>query len=88
INPLTNKVYVSDLGKDSVLVLNGSNNTLVSTIPVGPTPSVHALNTQTNTIYVSNFSNDSVSDINGTSNKVETNIKVGHNPVGIAVNPR
>jgi YVTN family beta-propeller protein len=88
INPLTNKVYVSDLGKDSVLVLDGSNNTLVSTIPVGLNPSVLAINTQTNTIYVSNFSNDTVSVINGTSNKVETNIKVGNNPVGIAVNPR
>ena len=88
INPHTNKVYISDLGKDSVLVLEGSNNTLVASIPVGSKPSVLAINTQTNTIYVSNFRNDSVSVINGTSNKVESNIKVGHNPVGIAVNPR
>ena len=55
VNPHTNRIYVSDLGKDSVLVLDGNNNTLISTIPVGSKPSVLAINTQTNTIYVSNF---------------------------------
>jgi len=99
VNPITNLVYVANLGSDSVSVIdpfinnNFSNKdserdmgSVVANIPVGDEPEDIDINPNTNTIYVSNAQSDTVSVIDGKTNKVSTNIPV-ENPRGIAVNP-
>jgi YVTN family beta-propeller protein len=86
VNPTTNRIYVTqqDAG---VIVINGSNDSVLTRITVGSTPSAVAVDANTNTIYVANYGSNSVSVINGTNNVVKATIPVGQSPYGIAVNP-
>ncbi len=53
INPVTNKVYVTNLSDSSVTVIDGATNTTV-TVLVGSLPRAVALNPANNRIYVAN----------------------------------
>ena len=59
VNPLTNRIYVTDIGSNSVHVIDGQTNKLISTVSVGVKPVNIAVNIRGNTVYVSNYdSND------------------------------
>lgn len=83
-NPITNKIYIVRAG--TVLVIDGSSNTVTATVNVGTAPYGVAVNSVTNKIYVANTNSNSVSVINGVNNTVEATITVGNMPAGIAVN--
>jgi YVTN family beta-propeller protein len=89
VNPATNMIYVTDKS-NSVSVIDGSTNTVATTIRLGgnDAPIAIAVNPATNMIYVTDKSN-SVSVIDGTKNTVATTIQLGGNdtPIAIAVNP-
>ncbi len=94
LDPITNKLYVTNKGSDSVSVIDYflsddgkfhkvSNSTvLVRNYPLGI-----AINPDKNKIYVTNHYNNSVSVINGATKKVDT-IKVETNPSSIAIDPK
>ncbi|MEX0800923.1 MAG: YncE family protein [Dehalococcoidia bacterium] len=67
INPLTNRVYVSNYHDDTVSVIDGATDAVVSTIPVEDGPIAIAVNTATNRIYVTNTNSSSLSVIDGAS---------------------
>ena len=74
-----------------IVVVDGNNNSVIDTIPVGSYPHEVAVNSVTNKIYVSNFGHllepdTTVSVIDGITNTVVNTIQVGTNPVGVAVN--
>jgi YVTN family beta-propeller protein len=53
VNPVTNRAYVVNLGTaNTVTVLNGVNNSVITTINVGAVPRSVAVNSATNKIYV------------------------------------
>jgi YVTN family beta-propeller protein len=59
VNPATNTVYAvtvscdaANYGSGALAVINGTTNTLVSTVPIGYLPVGVAVNAATNTVYV------------------------------------
>jgi YVTN family beta-propeller protein len=90
MNPNSNRVYIGDDNSSRVLVIDGSTNTLMAAIPVGPHPRGLAVNSATNRIYVDVPDTNSVVVINGDTNTVAATI---HKPVengfssALAINP-
>ena len=89
VNPVTNMIYVDEIGPH-VFIINGSTNSVVSTITYQSNPAFGAgidVNRITNMIYVAASKFGSVIVINGTSNSLASTIHVGTGPVGVSVNP-
>src|SRR4029077_3429882 len=65
INPVTNKIYVTNSG--GITIMDGATNstTLVS---AGSGPRAVAVNSVTNKIYAANFSSNDVTVIDGATN--------------------
>ncbi|HTC92904.1 MAG TPA: Ig-like domain repeat protein [Terriglobales bacterium] len=86
VNPVTNKVYISNATSNNVSVIDGATNT-IATVATGTTPKAIAVNPATNKIYVANNGGGSVTVINGADNTASAPIPVGTNPSAIAINP-
>ncbi len=86
-NPLTNRIYVANIGSNTVSVINSATNGVIATVPVGVNPFGVAVNRSTNRIYVVNAGANTVSVIDGVTNTViGAPIGVGTGPEGVAVN--
>ena len=90
VNPVTNKIYVTDQDSANVAVIDGATNT-ATTITVGDPIGAIAVNPVTNKIYVANRSssdiyNNSVIVIDGDTNSTAS-VEVGDYPIAIKVNP-
>jgi YVTN family beta-propeller protein len=92
VNPLSNKIYVTDIVTNTVTVIDGETNEISAKIPVGKKPTGLAIDIpdkkgENNRLYVANYDSDSVSVIDTVTNEVTNNItSVGDSPVGMAVN--
>jgi YVTN family beta-propeller protein len=87
INPNTNLVYVTTTN-DTMYVINGSTNKVVSRVLVGPSPNDVAVNPTTNAVYVTN-ADGTLSVINGSTYKeLVSNLKIGADPAAISLNPK
>ena len=80
-------IYVANSGGNTISVINGTTNSVGSTIPVGDNPIGVGVNPNSNKIYVANLNSNYVSVINGTTNSVASTIPVGKFPTGVGVNP-
>ena len=80
-------IYVLNGGDNSVSVIDGTTNTVTTTIPVGNGPSGVAVS-PSGTIYVTNLGDFSMSVIDGTTNTVTATVPVGAGPLGIAATCR
>jgi YVTN family beta-propeller protein len=87
VNETTNRVYVTNEESDNVSVIDGSNNRVIATVPVGGSPVDVDVNSLTNRIYVANSDSDNVSVIDGISNTVIAVVTVGVDPLGVAIIP-
>jgi YVTN family beta-propeller protein len=87
VNPKTNIAYVANLVDNTISVIGGKTNTVITNIQVGAIPLAVSVNPETNVVYVANSESKTVSVINGTTNTVITNIQVGATPTAISVNP-
>src|SRR6185437_6138646 len=67
VNPITNIIYVTNSGNDSVSTIDGRTNLVIKDIIVGENPTGVAVNQVTNMVYVSKFSSPTVSVIDGTT---------------------
>ena len=92
MNPLTNKIYVSNFcGNDPTCVSNGTVTVIdgatlnTTTVNVDPAPYQAAVNTVTNQIYVANSGGNTVTVIDGATNQTSS-VTVGNGPQGFAVN--
>src|SRR5208283_1932870 len=81
--------YITNLGSNSVSVIDTATNTVVgSQIPVGTNPSGVAITPNGAYVYITNLGSNSVSVINTTTNTVVgSQIPVGTAPVGVAITP-
>jgi YVTN family beta-propeller protein len=81
-------LYLTNLNANSVTVINGTNDKIVTTIPVGQSPNDLAVDTAQGlnygNVFVTNYASDSISVISRTTNAVLTNISVP-TPKGIVV---
>jgi len=82
INSSTNRIYLADKysSEGAVIVVNGTNNSVIDSIEVGERPLGIDVNCLTNRIYVTNSYDNTVSVINGNTNAVITTIGVGIEP--------
>jgi hypothetical protein len=92
LNPITNKIYVTNVGRGSLLgtsvtVINGATNETTQ-IATGRNPTGVAVNPVTNKIYVEHLIGESgsVTAIDGVTNAT-TDVSVGFDPGVIVVNP-
>ncbi|HZZ92499.1 MAG TPA: FG-GAP-like repeat-containing protein [Usitatibacter sp.] len=90
VNPITNKVYVTNEADNTLSVMNGRTLAITGTVPVGARPLWLGVNPETNRVYVAQFGNNGNAPhlvaVNGASDSVSSNITVGD--VGwITINP-
>ena len=71
VNPVTNKIYVTNGDGGSVTVIDGADNS-TTTVAAGISPFAVAVNPATNRIYVANQDSGNVTVINGENNSTTT----------------
>jgi len=88
INTMTNKIYVPNNLGNSVSVIDGDADTVLTTVNLGPGtgPYYAAVNETTNRIYIANNFGNSVSVIDGATDTVEATVPTGNAPRAIAIN--
>ena len=84
-DPLNGYIYFVGGSSNSVIVVNGSTNSIVDTIPVGREPQDAAFSPINGFVYVTNQLHNSVTVINGTTDRIVANLSVGDGPIGLAV---
>lgn len=88
VNPLTHRLYTANEGDSTVSVVDTTNNSLVTTIPVPMQVDHLTVNPTTNLIYVTaGHTANTVEVIDGTSNSIIATIAVGVGGFQIAVDP-
>jgi len=90
VNPVTNRVYVTNNGDTTVSVIDGSTNKVVATVTVGLSPNGIDVDLETNTVYVANYNANSLTVIDGAANTVKATIMAlfqgSSYPWGVTVN--
>ena len=96
VDPVTDMLYITDYYDGTVIVINGSTNTVAATVPLtdpvlDPKPRARgvAVDTATNTIYVADLDGNQIEMIDGTTNQVTGRITLpaSSEPDGIAADP-
>ena len=77
---------MTNLGENSVSVIDGGNSSITETIQVGTYPSSVTVDSSNQRVYVSNYFSNYVSVIDA-ENKISANVSVGKNPIDLTVNP-
>ena len=91
VNPISNRIYTTNGNGNSIAIIDGSNNSVMSTMISGAYSVDVAVNPNTNYIYATGVYCDYISVIDGKNDEMVTQVKIGKNelplPWGIAVNP-
>jgi YVTN family beta-propeller protein len=74
VNITTNRVYVSNIGSNTVSVIDGATNTVIKTIPVGNQPTTVVLYAPANLVYAFNSADNTLSIIDGNTNTVQNTL--------------
>lgn len=89
LNPVTGNVYASLYYQGKIEVINGSTDTITTSITVGTGPWGITCDSMRNRIYVANYNGGSqpgsVMQISGALNTVTSTVTVGKGPTGIAM---
>jgi YVTN family beta-propeller protein len=87
VNPSTGIVYVVANGVNSLYAVNGSTNTVISSVAVGTYPDGVSVDPVSNRVYVSNLLNDTVSVVDASKMALVSTLKVGIQPADLAFDP-
>ena len=79
--------YITNSDSNSVSVIDGATNTVISTVFVGNMPHGVAVTPDGSKVYVTNQVSNNVSVINTTTNTVTATVNVGLYPKGVTVSP-
>jgi YVTN family beta-propeller protein len=85
VNERTNRVYMTNETGDTVSVIDGNTNTVLTTVSVGASPEGIACDTTTNRVYVADSLSNTLSIISGTTNTVIATIPGFNEPIQVAV---
>jgi YVTN family beta-propeller protein len=85
VNKTTGRVYVADRDADTLWVVNGQNNTVVTSLAGLESPIAVAVNEAQNRVYVLDGGDDTLLVIDGNTNKIVQNIQLPMNPVAMAL---
>jgi DNA-binding beta-propeller fold protein YncE len=88
VNPVTNLIYVmtgDTFYANAVYVINGADNSVVTSIPIGVGADGVAVNSVTNRIYACSFVDGTVSVIDGSANTIIDTITPPKNAQWVAV---
>jgi YVTN family beta-propeller protein len=85
VDASTNRIYVTNLRSDTVSVIDGQKDNILTDIKVGTFPSAIDVNPDSGRIFVANRDSDTVSVIDGSTNEVVANISVGAKPIDVAI---
>ncbi|MDQ0877533.1 YVTN family beta-propeller protein [Paenibacillus sp. V4I3] len=87
IDERTNRIYVTNTSKDTVSVIDGSTNNILTSVKVGRNPVITpALNTRTNRLYIANNLSRFCSVLDLRTNQIH-NIQLGRLQSEITLNP-
>ncbi|MEQ8176588.1 MAG: S-layer homology domain-containing protein, partial [Syntrophomonadaceae bacterium] len=81
------KVYFTNGQQASAMVINGTSNQVIATIPAGNSPSSLAINRNTNKIYIANLIGNSMTVIDGNTDAAEATISTGKLPMNVELDP-
>jgi len=87
VDPTTHTAYVTNVGDDTLSVIDEDTGTVTATMGVGGGPLTVAVDPTTHIAYVTNGGNGTVSVIDGATGSVTSLITVGSGPDGVAVDP-
>jgi YVTN family beta-propeller protein len=87
VSPDGGKIFISDLIKNTVLAVDLSAQSVVSTIEVGEQPTTIAFTPDGRKAYVLDYQDEDVSVIDTSSERVISKIKVGKYPYSSAITP-
>ncbi len=76
VNPKTNIIFAANSYDNSISVIDGNKDLLLTKIPLEERPRAIAIDPDVNVIYVGTESSDSISVIDGETNKVSSNIRL------------
>lgn len=79
--------YISNVGSNTVSVINTASNTVVSTINVGNSPIAVSVSPDNKRVYVANSGSGSISVIDAVNNTLIKNIGVGSYPYYVIASP-
>jgi YVTN family beta-propeller protein len=82
-----NWVYVANHGSNSVSVIDGATNSLVTTVSPVPGASGVAYDGTHDLVYVTNETTDQLTILRASDNTITQTVSVGHQPHGVAYNP-
>ena len=85
VNPNTDRVFVTNNYADTVSVIDGSTNSLVSVFKVGSGPFGIGINPETDILYVARGHNDILTVVDGSTHNIKENIEIS-GPYDIAIN--
>lgn len=86
VDETTNTVYFTNGASDNTVdVLDGSNNTVTTSIPVGPGVGPLAVDPLTHMVYMASGKNLAV--IDGNTDTLSTTLALANYPGGVAINP-
>jgi YVTN family beta-propeller protein len=86
VNPVTNRIYlVTGYPASTVYVINGADNSIVTTIAIGNGGTGIAVDANSNRVYVANNADATISVIDGGSNSVTDTIAMPGNPNWLAI---
>jgi len=77
-NPFNKNIYLVIFSNDTILVINGSTNTITGKIWVGWAPNEILYDPENNYMYVTNGESSDISVINSSTNKVIATIPLGY----------
>jgi YVTN family beta-propeller protein len=86
MNPLTGKLYVSEVA-GSILVLDAGSFDQIQKLQVVSPVSCICTNEVTNRVYATNHDDGEVTIVDGLKDTIQAEVRVGGLPVGIDVNP-
>ncbi len=85
INTITNRVYTANHDNNTLSVIDGNNDTLMISTPVGNSPNGIAVSEKHNLVYVVNSADNTISVVDGETNAVLDTVSVGNNPFFIGI---
>ena len=85
VDSLSNRIFVSNTGDDTLAVIDGASNNVVATVPVGKEPCAVGTDSLSKLTYVANVNSNDVTVIDTNSNTVTATVPVGRFPCAVGV---